>query len=107
MESYHILSMVSGTQVPSLAVRAISDAADDSLPLDFGRVLTREGGIRLARLTKELLAHPFKIPALVAFGQQSAKAAQSLAEFLDRFVRAVSGQDVDRMAGKQNEVMAS
>jgi len=89
MESYHILTMASGPQIPAIAIRAISDTADEDLPLDFGRSIGSDGQLRLRQLLLQAGRYPHKIPALMRFGKRSEKAAESLAEFLDRYLAAV------------------
>ena len=93
MESYHILQIVTGTQIPAIAVRGISDAADRDLPMDFSKILSRDGRVRKRQLIGEIARHPLKIPGLIRFGLESEKAASALADFLDHFI--VSLTDFD------------
>ena len=86
MESYHILQVVSATQIPAIAVRAISDAADCDIPIDFNKVLGHDGTLRKGQLLREIARHPLRIPGLIRFGWQSNKAAHSMADFLDDFI---------------------
>src|SRR5262249_21133316 len=39
MESFHVLSQAEKCGVPAVAVRAISDAAETAMPIDFNRVI--------------------------------------------------------------------
>lgn len=90
MESYHILTAASGKKVPGrLVVRAISDLADEHLPLDFAKVADSNGQLKFVELAKEIRRKPHRIPALLAFGRKSRQAAKSLADFLDRFIPAL------------------
>jgi len=93
MESYHILHVVTGTQIPAIAVRAISDAAGDDLPLDFNKIIERDGTIRSRRLIGELIRNPQKATSLIRFGWQSNRASRALADFLDLFVRSFADDD--------------
>lgn len=87
MESYHILTAASGKKAPGrLVIRAISDLADEHLPLDFSKVADANGHLRLGELAKEIARKPYRVPALLAFGRKSRQAAKSLADFLDRFI---------------------
>lgn len=106
MESYHILQTLSGTQIPAIAVRSISDAACDDLPLDLRKVVKRDGTIRKALLMGELTRNPRKIPPFIRFGLQSNKASRSLANFLDRFVTLFSDYDRRVAAAAYGEVAA-
>lgn len=96
MESFKIMSVVAGPQVPAITVRVISDTVDEDLPLDFSRVLDQSGRVLTRQLLLQLARHPHRIPALIRFGRESQKAAERLADFLDRYVEAIaaSGQDI-------------
>ncbi len=86
MESYHILEMISGTKIPAVTVRAISDASEEDLPLDFSKVLTRNGEVKKIELFLSVARQPNQIPKLLRFGIKSRRSAISLADFLDRFI---------------------
>jgi nucleoside phosphorylase len=90
MESYFVLRAAVGVRVPSVAIRAISDAWDEDLPLDFNRVLDSRGAVRMQSLVGELAREPRRIPKLVRFGMSSRRAARALADFLDRYLHALS-----------------
>lgn len=106
MESYHILQVVSGTHIPAIGVRGISDAVGDDLPLDFNRIIQRNGRIRKLQLVGELARNPHKIGPLVSFGRRSSKAAHSLADFLDRFVGLFADYDRRVASAAYGEVAA-
>jgi adenosylhomocysteine nucleosidase len=89
MESALIMSHFATAGVPILTIRAISDAADEDLPIDFDRCLTRQGAIKPMSLVNAIVKRPSKLPNLVRFGRQSNQAAQKLAAFLDDFVTAL------------------
>ncbi len=89
MESFHIMAMTSGPQIPSVAIRAISDTADEDLPLDFGRAIGADGQLNYRQLLLQIGRYPHKIPAMMRFGKRSEQAAQNLAGFLDRYISAV------------------
>jgi nucleoside phosphorylase len=103
MESFAVLSEAQGHRVPAVAIRVIGDTAEQNLPLDFNRVLGREGRVSTSRLFVELARNPLRVPAVARLGRQSQMAAGRLAMFLDRYVGAialgrVSGQ-VEAVAG--------
>jgi nucleoside phosphorylase len=106
MESYHILQIVSGTQIPAIAVRGISDAANEDLPLDFNRIIGHDGTVRKGQLIGELARSPQKISRLIRFGWRSRKAAYSLADFLDRFITSFVEYDGRVAAAAYGEVAA-
>jgi len=86
METAIILEHFANASVPVLAVRAISDASDEDLPLDFDRCLTQQGAIKPMNLLNQIVRRPGNISNLVRFGRQSSQAARNLAAFLDKFV---------------------
>ena len=86
METAHILAAAMQKQVPCVAVRAISDAADEDLPVDFARILDSHGHLKMGGLLKEVGLSPYRIPLLLQFGRQSRAAGKSLADFLDRYI---------------------
>jgi nucleoside phosphorylase len=90
MESTYILSAASQSKVPCVAVRAISDAFEEDLPVNFERILDSHGHLKLGGLIKEVGLSPYRIPLLLQFGRQSRAAARALADFLDRYLSAIS-----------------
>jgi adenosylhomocysteine nucleosidase len=90
MESTHVLAAAQQAQLPAVLVRAISDAANEDLPVDFARILDSQGHLRLNGLLKEVGLHPYRIAPLIQFGRQSHAAAKSLADFLDRYISELS-----------------
>jgi adenosylhomocysteine nucleosidase len=90
MESTYILAAATQRHVPAVAVRAISDAADEDMPVDFSRVLDSRGHLKMGGLLKEISLSPYRIPLLLQFGRQSRAAGKSLADFLDRYVSSIS-----------------
>ena len=89
MESCGVLLEASLFAAGTVAIRAISDTSDEDLPLDFNRVTGDSGDISMKRILSEVVSAPGSIPALIRFGQRSRLAAESLANFLDRFLQAV------------------
>lgn len=86
MESFAIAAEAVANSIPAIAIRAISDDADEDLPMDFGEVLDESGGVRPARMVRALARAPHKLPALVRLGRQSRAASLKLAEFLQGYV---------------------
>jgi adenosylhomocysteine nucleosidase len=107
METTHILSAAIQRHVPCVAVRAISDAADEDLPVDFGRILDAHGHLKMGGLLKEVGLSPHRIPLLVQFGRQSRAATKSLADFLDRYISAISLNWTKVAPAKVEEVSAT
>jgi hypothetical protein len=68
-------------------VRAISDSAQEDLPINFNLTLSKKHEVSVAKVMLQLAKNPFVLPALVRFGRQSQKAATALALFLDGYVQ--------------------
>jgi adenosylhomocysteine nucleosidase len=86
MESFEVLRAAAASGVPAVAIRAVSDVADEDLPLGMNRIFTDEGQVSISRVVGQVARHPQSIPSLVKFAQQTKVAAESLARFLDRYV---------------------
>jgi adenosylhomocysteine nucleosidase len=106
MESTYILAAAAQRGMPAVAVRAISDAADEDLPVDFGRILDSHGHLKMGGLLKEVGLSPYRIPLLIQFGRQSRAAGKSLADFLDRYIYAIS-QEWSRLAPPKIEEVSA
>lgn len=90
MESFKILKQASEKWIPTVQIRAISDLANQDLPLDFDKCTNKRGEISLFRVLLEILGHPFRLFDLVAFGKTSKNASVKLADFLDRYTAALA-----------------
>lgn len=92
MESFEILAEAFVWIREGVAIRAVSDTADEDLPLDFDQVVTDEGDLSVARLAGQIIRNPTTIPGLVRLGKRSGEAAKRLADFLDRYIAALAGK---------------
>jgi nucleoside phosphorylase len=93
MESGDIMLEAVGFGAKVIAIRGISDAVEEDLPLDFNRVMSDYGDVSIPRVLAQTVAHPASIPALIRFGSQSRYAAEKLAIVLDHCVdRLVSSE---------------
>ena len=90
METSYVLTAARQRHVPGVAVRAISDVADEDLPVDFGRIIDSRGRLKPLGLLKEVGLHPYRIAPLMKFAAQSRAAAGKLADFLDRYISELS-----------------
>jgi len=87
MESGEVLYEAAELGARVIAIRGISDAAGENLPLDFNRVTSASGEVSLTRVLRQVARKPAAVPALIRFGQQSRMAAEKLCGFLDRYVQ--------------------
>ena len=90
MESFQVLFKARTEGIPVIAIRSISDAVDEDLPLDMNEVFTEIGEVSIHRVLGQVALHPQSVPGLVRLGRNSKQAAESLAEFLDRYIVAFS-----------------
>jgi hypothetical protein len=90
MESFDIVKEAAAWGARSAVVRAISDSAQEDLPINFNLTLSDKHRVSVIKVVGELVKNPFALPALLRFGRQSRRAADRLAEFLDEYVQTVA-----------------
>lgn len=98
MEGYYILQIVSGTRIPAISLRAISDTVSQDLPPDLNQIVDREGHVQAIPLMKLVMKRPARIASLLSFGARSRDAAVKLADFLDRFLEVADGERSEAQA---------
>jgi len=90
MESLEIVHEALAFGIPAVAIRAISDSVDDSLPINVNRIISGDGSVSVPRVIGEVAKKPQSIPGLVRLGRNSRKAAENLAKFLNSYVAALA-----------------
>ena len=90
MESLYILSAASHREIPAVAIRAISDGVESSLPLDFDRTFNELGAVSLPKVLGQIVTRPRRIGGLIRLAHESERAAAALAGFLDVYVQRVT-----------------
>jgi adenosylhomocysteine nucleosidase len=98
MESGDIMLEAVAFGAKVIAIRGISDAVEEDLPVDFNCVMSDTGDVSLPRMLSQAAAHPGSIPALIRFGRQSRNAAEKLAIFLDSYIQKLVSTDVTKQA---------
>jgi len=98
MESFHVLDLAGRAGIPAVTVRAISDAAETDVPIDFNQVIDSRGQISRAAAFYEIAKAPVRMPQLIRFGFQSGRARRRLADFLDRYVQALTLESTPTLA---------
>jgi adenosylhomocysteine nucleosidase len=92
MESFVIMAEAARHGVRAVAVRAVSDTADSSLPYDFDRVRDDQGKLRFGGLLLELARQPQRVPGLLRLARDCRLAAGRLAVFLDAYLALLSAR---------------
>ena len=100
MESADIMLEAVAFGAKVIAIRAISDAVEEDLPLDFNRVVSEDGEVSLPKVLAQAATHPASIPALVRFGRQSRNAAEKLAIVLEGCIESLASSDMMKQAKK-------
>lgn len=98
MESLYVLVAAGQRSVPAVAIRAISDAVDADLPLDFDRVFDEQGNVSIAKVLGQVVLKPHRIAGLLRLANDSERAAGELAAFLDKYIQTLSSQPLDENA---------
>lgn len=92
MESFEVVKESMEYGVRSVVIRAISDTAEEDLPLEMDRILTGDGRVSRSRVVGQLVRRPWALPGLLRLGARSKRAAEALAHFLDVYVTALARQ---------------
>jgi adenosylhomocysteine nucleosidase len=94
MESFQVMTQASLHGVPAIAVRAVSDAVDRDVPLDFNRAIDEQGEIGRFSVLSQVAAAPWRLPQMIRFGFESSKASRNLAHFLDRYLNCLAADAI-------------
>ncbi len=83
MESGAVEKKAAEWDVPYLCIRAVSDRAGDTLPLDFNRYRNARGDFSRTRIALAAIARPFTVmPQLMQFDRNCRRAVDALGDFL-------------------------
>lgn len=85
MEAAAVGRLAAMRGIPFFCIKGVSDGYKDRLP-DFNRFLDSGGQLKLVSLILFALMRPWHWPALVKMGENSRKAAQSIAQSLLEFL---------------------
>ncbi len=86
MEAAAVGRLAAMRSIPFYCIKGVSDGLNARLP-DFNRFLTAEGKLQLSRLVLFAILRPWYWPPLIEMGENSRKAAQSMALSLHEFLR--------------------
>lgn len=90
METAGAVRAAEAVGIPWLAVRAITDSAQEDMPLDFNTLVDTDGSMDITRIMLAAITHPWKLPGLIQLGKNSSLAASNLATFLAAFLKHMS-----------------
>jgi adenosylhomocysteine nucleosidase len=85
MEAAAVARLAAMRDIPFHCVKGVSDGLTTKLP-DFNRFLSPNGDFQLARFVLFAILRPWHWPALIQMGENSRKAAHSIAESLLDFL---------------------
>ena len=85
MESFAIAERANAMGIPFIAVRAISDGADEDMEIGEDMV-TRSGNINISATARYLLNKPHHIPYLNRLRKQTKLATHTLSSFFPNFI---------------------
>ena len=80
LESAALVEAAARFGIPCLVLRAVCDAAEDDLPLDFERCRDESGAIRRLAVLRQALQHPGSVPELWRLSRRVARCAERLAD---------------------------
>jgi adenosylhomocysteine nucleosidase len=105
MESFVVLGEARRRGVPAIAVRAISDSAEEEMPFDMTGIFNEQGRISMPLVLAQMAKHPQSISAVMKLGQSAKTAATELAGFLDRYVErlAAAGTGLEGKSASAND----
>ena len=87
MESAVITRVCHAAGVECVTLRAISDTADEDLPLDFNALMTSADQINWWKFARTIAFQPTLIGSLIAFQRQTRDAARQLGRVLNQVVK--------------------
>ena len=104
MESLYILAAAAQRGIRIVAIRAISDGVDSTLPLDFNSVFDESGAVSIPKVIRQVVRKPGRIPGLIRLANESERAATGLAKFLENYIADIASGPVTEIA--KAEVLA-
>ncbi len=87
LESAAVARVAAARHLPYLVIRAVSDTAEESLPLDFESFRNRQGRIAQARVVLQALRQPALWPSLLRLRNRVRRCAESLADVVEEALR--------------------
>ena len=90
METAAIAQVAAAAKIPFIAVRAISDAADEELGFSLDELTDSELNVRIGRVLWTVARKPWIVPQLVRLARNSRLAGENLADGIGVVLRAIA-----------------
>jgi len=90
MESFAVLVVAATHHVSAVAIRVVSDSSEGEIPIFVDAMLDEKGKLNASGIFRGMIRHPLQLPALIRLGRDSRTAAESLANFLEAFLKKLS-----------------
>ena len=90
MESFAIATAAKARGVSMVAIRVVSDTTERDLPIRMDTMVNERGHLRVGGVVRQVVSHPLQLPALIRLGRDSKAAAETLANFLEAFIKNLS-----------------
>ena len=87
LESATYANLAAKRQIPYLALRAVSDTATETLPLDFNAFRTPDGRINRSKVARHLIFHPHLVGPLKGLRSRLRECAVSMADVVEGMLR--------------------
>jgi adenosylhomocysteine nucleosidase len=94
MESAAVAEVAYRKGVKFAAIRSISDDIDDDLHLDYDRIMSDEGKVKVTSIALEILRNPQKLSLLRRLNKQTKTAAKSLALFMSELIPVIYDKNI-------------
>lgn len=82
MEAAGLAPLAAGWHIPFYAVKAVTDTAAESFPLDFNRLRDAQGRFSRGKIIAAALHKPVAFPALMKLNRRCKHAAEALGDFI-------------------------
>jgi adenosylhomocysteine nucleosidase len=95
METAAVLQVAHEAGIPVVALRGVSDAADEELGFSIEELCDRELNLSPTRLVMTLARKPYLVPQLIRLAGNARKAGRGLARGVEIALQALSGNPKD------------
>jgi adenosylhomocysteine nucleosidase len=87
METWAVALVAAREKIPLLAIRAVSDAADEELGFSIGEFTDSDMNMRISKILSTIARKPGIIPQLIRLARNSRMAGRNLAAAVERLIK--------------------